>query len=225
MQPELSAIDLFAGPGGWYVLPEDRDRLPWVSMAEALGWHPEDELEYQRGEGMKERHGDRPGRAGSEPGTGGVGTSMKRKFRNDNRANACERDLTEPAPSLHFGARSNKVDWVSERPAPTIVTTRRSKDGILVGRQLPEGEGENVGGHGWEDGESQPESSGEAIRVSLEEALVLQSFPPDYPVQGTKSQRYLQVGNAVPPLLAKAILTQLLKPVLDLESSMKEGVV
>jgi DNA (cytosine-5)-methyltransferase 1 len=40
-------------------------------------------------------------------------------------------------------------DWTDKRPAPTIVTTRRSEDGLLVGRQLPEGEGRNVGGKNW----------------------------------------------------------------------------
>jgi DNA (cytosine-5)-methyltransferase 1 len=39
------------------------------------------------------------------------------------------------------------------RPAPTIVTTRRSKDGIVLGRRLPEGEGVNVGGWNWKQGD------------------------------------------------------------------------
>lgn len=45
-----------------------------------------------------------------------------------------------------------------------------------------------------------------AIRLSLAERLVLQSFPADYPVRGSKTERDLQVGNAVPPVLAAHLL-------------------
>lgn len=51
-----------------------------------------------------------------------------------------------------------------------------------------------------------------AIRVSVEEALVLQSFPADYPVQGGKGKAFEQVGNAIPPLLAWHVLCAALTP-------------
>jgi hypothetical protein len=94
---------------------------------------------------------------------------------------------------------------------------------MLIGRQLPDGEGRNVGGHNWLKGDDWPErrpattvagdprvfqpgghhqegeQSHNAIRVSEQEAAVLQGFPPDYPWQGTRSKRYQQIGNAVPP--------------------------
>ena len=41
------------------------------------------------------------------------------------------------------------------------------------------------------------------------EMCIRDRFPPDYPVQGTKTAQWLQIGNAIPPPLAKAILGQL----------------
>lgn len=43
-------------------------------------------------------------------------------------------------------------------------------------------------------------------RITAEECAAIQAFPPDYPWQGTKTTQYRQVGNAVPPPLARAVV-------------------
>jgi len=48
----------------------------------------------------------------------------------------------------------------------------------------------------------------EAIRVTPAEAATLQTFPDDYPFQGSKSSQAKQIGNAVPPLLARHLLAE-----------------
>lgn len=47
-------------------------------------------------------------------------------------------------------------------------------------------------------------------RITLQEAASLQSFPEEFTLRGSLTSRYRQVGNAVPPLLAKGIAKALI---------------
>jgi DNA (cytosine-5)-methyltransferase 1 len=172
---------------------------PWVSMAEALGWgvtespSPVVMTARNRQTGHDVLRGSswrmEQFRKAQERG--------EWHYRNGNQPNAARRPLDEPAPKLPFGHALNSgvewtttpdAPWASERPATTVNTT----NGIA-----------KPGHHG-----EQPMST-DAIRVSLEDALVLQGFRPDYPVQGGKTKQFEQVGNAVPPPLARAIVSEL----------------
>jgi len=55
------------------------------------------------------------------------------------------------------------------------------------------------------------EDPSRSSKVSVQEASTLQTFPADYPWRGTRSQQCQQVGNAIPPLLAEAILREAVK--------------
>ncbi|MEV8351893.1 DNA cytosine methyltransferase [Streptomyces niveus] len=97
-------------------------------------------------------------------------------LRSNNQANATVRSLSEPAGTLFFGHRANECVWVPEPPA-------------------------QPGGPGWEQ-LLVPES----IRITAQEAGLLQTFPADYPWAGNKGQRFSQIGNAVLPRLAAHLL-------------------
>lgn len=53
--------------------------------------------------------------------------------------------------------------------------------------------------------------------LSLREAARLQSFPDNYTFEGTLNSKQQQVGNAVPPLLAKAVFEEIIRLNLKLE--------
>lgn len=62
----------------------------------------------------------------------------------------------------------------------------------------------------------QPEWNGYRLDIRFRmlqphELAAASSFPPEYPFVGTKSDVVKQIGNAVPPLLAQALIFELLK--------------
>lgn len=179
---------------------------PWVSMADALGWT--DGLPAQHDRRVRDACepaptvcGDRvPRWAYSRPALGLTSTPRcaqgllvygEWRLRNGNQPNAASRASDGPAPTIAFGHNANRVEWVRDRPATMVLGTPR------VGRP---------GHKAREHGESQFAS--DAVPVTMAEAAILQDFPSDYPFCGNKSQRFSQIGNAVPVRLGRAILAE-----------------
>lgn len=110
------------------------------------------------------------------------------------------RPADQPAPSLTGKARSD--GWVSERPSTAVCGDPRISPPGYRGRADDYDEDGNYHGKG---------QGTDAVRVTIEEAAALQSFPPGYAFQGSRSKQFEQVGNAVPPLMARAILAALVR--------------
>jgi DNA (cytosine-5)-methyltransferase 1 len=237
--------------------PRDPSRLdqgvkPWVSMAEALGWGVTGRPSFTVTGG-----GSATG--GAEP-FGNAARQSLLAYRNDNQAHTAER----PAPTVHFGARSNTVDWVyrssvqpnrTERPidvpAPTVLfgndaasvhwvqrsnyssrggsdqstpspiegspplgkrelhqpsATVTAKVGHWVQRPATTVLGDpRIAAPGHHD-----RQMNNSTRVTVQEAAILQTYPAGFRFAGKSGAQYQQVGNAVPPLLAEAVLMSLL---------------
>lgn len=155
---------------------------------------------------MSERHGKREARPPSEPAP-----TLTEKARSDGwefRAggakmdNNAARKATQPAPTIAFGNDSASAGWTRERPATAVCADPRIFEPDFRGR--PEDYKEDGSYVGKRAGDN-------AIRVTVTEAAVLQGFPPDYPWQGSRTKQFQQIGNAVPPPLAEAVLSALLE--------------
>lgn len=96
-----------------------------------------------------------------------------------------------PTPALD-GETAEDCDWVHDRPSPTIVGTFAPDVVAKPGYRKA--------------GDPPRQKTPGSVRVTVEEAGVLQSFPADFPWNGgpkdSSGKKYLQAGNAVPPLMA-----------------------
>jgi DNA (cytosine-5)-methyltransferase 1 len=164
---------------------------PWVTIAQALGWHPELlDLGPLRIAGTYANNLDGRTRAAwvftrPSPTVTGSGCISSPSGFMSVRINGYETGLI-----VH--QCKNPVDltsWPCEPYAPVPSAT-----------DLPYF-------HKLADEHQQPGP----LMLSLEHVLVLQGFPVGYPVQGNKSARFLQVGNAVPPPIAAAVCRQLVQ--------------
>jgi DNA (cytosine-5)-methyltransferase 1 len=57
------------------------------------------------------------------------------------------------------------------------------------------------------------------VRVTFEQAAILQGFRHDYPWQGPRSARFEQIGNAVCPPVAARVLGEAMRPTLRREGA------
>jgi DNA (cytosine-5)-methyltransferase 1 len=145
-------------------------------------------------------------------------------WRNGNQPNSAVRHAAAPAPTVLFGHRANRVEWVpcsdearqrGARPRPT------HSPAAALAKGVPTWVGERPATTvACDPRVCQPGSKRDArrphaprrcqgaVRVSVCQAAVLQGFPADYPWQGPRTRQFEQVGNAVPPPLARRVLEQ-----------------
>jgi DNA (cytosine-5)-methyltransferase 1 len=97
-------------------------------------------------------------------------------------------DLTKPAPTLLASMGGNKTPWVDTMGIVSEYHAHLMAGGAPRSGRVPG-----------------------ARRITVEEAALLQTFPRGMHFAGRRSSCYRQIGNAVPPLLAQTIGSELLR--------------
>ncbi|MFK4222250.1 DNA cytosine methyltransferase [Streptomyces sp. NPDC019890] len=196
-------------------------RERWVSMAEALGWGATDRPVPTVCAGGGPGGGPEPFPSGSRKALAGArdrgtwkqhaaGPEVVLKSRREGSGWAERHGTREnrpaDAPAPTFTAEAHRWSWSLrsnnqanatirsvDEPAGTLFFGHRANECAWVGEPVT-------------DGTVQQTASPESIRITAQEAGLLQTFPADYPWQGNKGQQFSQIGNAVPPRLAAHLL-------------------
>jgi DNA (cytosine-5)-methyltransferase 1 len=97
-----------------------------------------------------------------------------------------------------------RPEWTKRRPATTVLADPRIAAPSAQDRDPS-----------WRPGDKWPSQFTNAVRVSIEEAAVLQGFCPNYPWQGSRTRCFLQIGNAVCPPVARLVVSVIARHSLD----------
>jgi DNA (cytosine-5)-methyltransferase 1 len=177
-------------------------RVAWVSMAEALGLaagHTVNTRGDRKTPGGNEFPADRPSWALTEKARS---WQLKSRRDSDNwiakHGDRPNRGADEPAPA--FTGEAHRWSWVL-RSGQSVAGVGRAE------RQLDEPSVTITGRADLCSWSASGVEAPEPVRLSIHEAAVLQSFPADYPWQGSRTKQFEQCGNAVPPLLAAHVLS------------------
>ncbi|MGW0995322.1 DNA cytosine methyltransferase [Streptomyces sp. NPDC002523] len=193
-------------------------RAQWVSMAEALGWGATDRPVPTVCAGGGPGGGPEPFPSGSrktltdardrgtwKPQSALVLQSRREGARGIGRHGAREnRPADTPAPtlageapqwswSLRSNNQANATVRRADEPAGTLFFGHRANECVWIAEPAPSGTAEE-------------RPAPESIRITAQEAGLLQTFPADYRWAGNKGQQFSQIGNAVPPRLAAHLL-------------------
>lgn len=191
-------------------------RTRWISMAQALGWGATDRPVPTVCAGGGPGGGAEPFPSGSRKALSTARDRGTWTPHPDNRLRPSGREGAEPAarpsaqgeqaaarlvsvPSWSWSLRSNNQAHATVRPlsepAGTLFFGHRSNECTWVAEPTapPAGNAESP-------------AAPAPIRITAQEAGVLQTFPADYPWAGNKGQIFGQIGNAVPPRLAAHLL-------------------
>lgn len=183
------------------------DLLPWVSMADALGWG----LPAEPAPIVVTARNRQTGCDAL------IASSWRREWF---RRQQSEGNWIVRTHQVQSGVKGTRHEQSVDRPAPTIVgradlwqlhTNRGQDEGgnrqtVTLDRPAPSLTGKAGPQWEWGDGIADGTAMGQGVKLTVRDALILQSFPADYPVQGTKTSAFRQIGNAVPPLLAQRVL-------------------
>lgn len=195
--------------GGAIRWPEPtHSKEQWVTMADALGWS---DIVNTRGERKTPGGNDfdpstKPSWAITEktrswkrkriewpvlPDT----ISLQRRQNGAPPIDAC----AQPAPTVTVTAVATgqwEVTWPHERPSTTVAAAADGR----IGRP---------GHKDWSNG-GESQFAKDAVKVTPEEAAILQDFRPDWEFVGSRSSRFRQIGNACPRRLTQAVVQALL---------------
>jgi DNA (cytosine-5)-methyltransferase 1 len=116
-----------------------------------------------------------------------------------NRKTSGGNEFSADRPSWALTEKARSWTLVSRRDSPKWVAVHGSRENRRWDQPAPTLTGEAHRWY-WQAGEDE-------ARLTASEAAVLQSFPADYPWQGTRTARFLQIGNAIPPLLAAHVVS------------------